>query len=1047
VLKVSCFRDTGVMYNTDKKWLMLGVLSSALVFGGWTYQAQAATTVGKSVAVVAETVKPAEATSMSTAGTSQVLPSNQPIPVVDTPASATAVTAESAESATSATSAVASAGSEQSMATSTDDTMSATAGTQVSSAVTSEATSSSSVAESAATSVAPTKPVVPVVKAKAVTPAESIDAWMPNKQLQQIVLVNLAVAFPDENWHQVSDITKESLARLTTFDTNNWTTINGKKWEFGTHIDGQQSFSLAGLEYATNLTNLHLGNNLNFNPGSVYGDITDITPLQGLTKLTDLGLELNRISDITPITGLTQIKNLDIRYNQIVDLSTLKLGQYADLKYEGQIIENPMAYIPINHEYTMHNPIKAPQGVTLGNVEAGQYHEFSNMVGFTAKGEPIYKYYTASGGGYTLNGDQITFHKIDDQIFLDGDEDEGETTYPRKFYMYLVATFFDAHGEIDEDGEGTPLVTIYTPYYNLGAPVTVNYVDEAGHAITDAEKLSGVIDDDYQVAAKEFIGYQLVGPDSVVKGTYGEDAQTITFTYRAVMSTLTVRYQDTEGHELHQPDEFTGQVGHQFKLTTPEIAGYTYQVVPGQLTGTYAEQAMTVILTYRQNPTKVTINYVDDDTNKTLKTDTLSGLPASTSDYQIQTVVQQQHKQGYQLVGTYPTGQLQFGKNNQVVTIHFKHQRVQTSQQHVFTQTIHYRYATGQPAAADVVTQLTFQRQGQQDLVTKQVSWGAWTPATINLPAKVSPTIAGYQADQLKVAAQTGITPMTRNRELTVTYHPLVVGPIRVIYRDMTADKILQTVSLTGKFGSTSNYQLAAQLDKYKQQGYRIVSSTYPTNGVTFGTEPQTYLVQLAHRHNSVTDTKTVTQTIHYVYANGTVAAPLRQTTLSFQRTGRQDLVTGNTTWQAWTGTETTFPAQVSPMIKGYKAQQPVVAAETGITAEQADRDLTVVYMPVDNGSAVTDSEGDHLTTGTDEQPAHATHRPAVKPTATAPIETAMVGQGDQLQPSQPSLRPLVTHPAPQLPQTDESKTGHWLPLIGLWLSALVGGFVYRRRH
>jgi len=44
------------------------------VFGGWTFQAKAATMTDESVA---EAVKPAEATSMSADGASQVLPSSR----------------------------------------------------------------------------------------------------------------------------------------------------------------------------------------------------------------------------------------------------------------------------------------------------------------------------------------------------------------------------------------------------------------------------------------------------------------------------------------------------------------------------------------------------------------------------------------------------------------------------------------------------------------------------------------------------------------------------------------------------------------------------------------------------------------------------------------------------------------------------------------------------------------------------------------------------------------------------------------------------------
>ena len=63
---------------------------------------------------------------------------------------------------------------------------------------------------------------------------------------------------------------------------------------------------LAGL---TNLTELDLYNN----------KISDLTPLTGLTNLEWLNLSDNNISDLTPLTGLTNLKNLHLASNNITD--------------------------------------------------------------------------------------------------------------------------------------------------------------------------------------------------------------------------------------------------------------------------------------------------------------------------------------------------------------------------------------------------------------------------------------------------------------------------------------------------------------------------------------------------------------------------------------------------------------------------------------------------------------------------------------------------------------------------------------------------------
>jgi len=68
---------------------------------------------------------------------------------------------------------------------------------------------------------------------------------------------------------------------------------------------------LSGL---VSLTNLGLA----FNP-----DLTDISALSGLTRLTKLGLGSNSITDISVLSGLTSLRTLWLRGNSITDISAL----------------------------------------------------------------------------------------------------------------------------------------------------------------------------------------------------------------------------------------------------------------------------------------------------------------------------------------------------------------------------------------------------------------------------------------------------------------------------------------------------------------------------------------------------------------------------------------------------------------------------------------------------------------------------------------------------------------------------------------------------
>jgi len=92
---------------------------------------------------------------------------------------------------------------------------------------------------------------------------------------------------------------------------------------------------LAGLEYATNLTDLNLKYHMTTDLSPLSGlihlrsldllgiGISDISPLSGLTELESLDLESNEISDISPLSGLPKLASVTLHRNRISDISPL----------------------------------------------------------------------------------------------------------------------------------------------------------------------------------------------------------------------------------------------------------------------------------------------------------------------------------------------------------------------------------------------------------------------------------------------------------------------------------------------------------------------------------------------------------------------------------------------------------------------------------------------------------------------------------------------------------------------------------------------------
>ncbi|MCO4648525.1 Levansucrase [Streptococcus infantarius subsp. infantarius] len=91
------------------------------------------------------------------------------------------------------------------------------------------------------------------------------------------------------------------------------------------------------------------------------------------------------------------------------------------------------------------------------------------------------------------------------------------------------------------------------------------------------------------------------------------------------------------------------------------------------------------------------------------------------------------------------------------------------------------------------------------------------------------------------------------------------------------------------------------------------------------------------------TDTKTVNETIHYVYKDGTtahddyVAKPVE-----FTREVSTDAVTGEKTYGSWSADQS-FAAVTSPAIKGYTPDQAEIGSQT-VSGDASDLDFTVVY-------------------------------------------------------------------------------------------------------
>lgn len=180
---------------------------------------------------------------------------------------------------------------------------------------------------------------------------------------------------------------------------------------------------------------------------------------------------------------------------------------------------------------------------------------------------------------------------------------------------------------------------------------------------------------------------------------------------------------------------------------------------------------------------------------------------------------------------------------------------VSVNQTKTVTETINYLEKGTDKVLADAYsTQTSFKRTGSKDTVTGDITWNDWDQDSYDFREVTSPVITGYTADQKVVAIQT-VNPDSENIVINVYYE-----------------------------------------------------KNAPT---------------------SVSDTKTVSETINYYYkGNGAVAHAPYTAGVTFTRTGEKDAITGNITWNDWSNAQT-FKAVTSPNVDDYTVETPVVEKQT----------------------------------------------------------------------------------------------------------------------
>ena len=240
------------------------------------------------------------------------------------------------------------------------------------------------------------------------------------------------------------------------------------------------------------------------------------------------------------------------------------------------------------------------------------------------------------------------------------------------------------------------------------------------------------------------------------------------------------------------------------------------------------------------------------------------------------------------------------------------------------TRTINVHYPDGQVKTIQDTVDLSRKVKVKAD---GSKTYGEWS--TAQWEAYTVPELAGYQANQSKIPAQT-VDSNTTDTTIDILYEPLAQT---IVIQYLDQGQVVGTQKLIGYTGETliPNY--------HAPQGYEIISSPQP-NITVDATGTQIIQVNVSHKITQSAETLTKTRTINIHLPNATVKTYHQVAVI--KRNVAVDQVTGSKTYGPWHNNG--WDAMEIPIIEGYTANQNSIAAQE-VTAETENETIDIFYV------------------------------------------------------------------------------------------------------
>jgi LPXTG-motif cell wall-anchored protein len=283
-----------------------------------------------------------------------------------------------------------------------------------------------------------------------------------------------------------------------------------------------------------------------------------------------------------------------------------------------------------------------------------------------------------------------------------------------------------------------------------------------------------------------------------------------------------------------------------------------------------------------------------------------------------------------------------------------------------------------------------------------------WTKAdSTDFAEVVNPEVDGYKvisndapnSDLTNVAVQTVYTNSSdldftvvyaKNAPTITTESKTINETIHYVYKDgsKAADdyvakpveftRQVSTDAVTGEktYGNWSADQSFDAVTSPELKGYTADKAQIDKQTVNGDSKDLEFTVTYTKNAPTITtEKKTVNETIHYVYKDGSKAADdYVAKPVEFTRQVSTDAVTGEKTYGNWSADQS-FDAVTSPELKGYTADKAQIDKQT-VNGDSKDLEFTVTYTK--NAPTITTDLKHQLTPGNPSQPSYATNNGAV---------------------------------------------------------------------